>query len=487
MIPNTKINRLDNQIGVVPPQTGDRLAVVGPASSGPIDTPTLCWTTTDVTGTFGALGPSVEAACYEIATTGRPVLFCRTGATTVGGYLNLDVTGVTGTSVATNNVATEPFDDAEMLFEVVTGGTIGSAGITYRYSDDDGRSFSGILPLGTAVFIVLPGNSRINFAAGTLVAGDRVKYRTTAPKWSTAQLTSALTAVRNSLEVVQIVEVCGPIADNTEFGIVHAAAALFESVGREVLFVCSTRTPTLGETEAAYKTALDTAFAGSTSDFISLWAGSCEVLSCVSFRSVSRRPPAHVTASRIVDIRAGKDPASKDLGSLPLCSIADARRNPKHHDERLNPGLDDSRFSTLRTWADKGSAVYINNARLMSASGSDFVYVPSIRVMNKGAKIVREVLDRRSSGDFLVDRTTGFVIEDEASDVDTDVNSALDEQLVKPREASGATFTLNRTDNLLATFKLKGKMQAIPLGYLKQAEIDVAYFNPARSVNLIAV
>ena len=484
MVPGTNINILDNQIGVAPPSTGDRLAVVGPCTLGPNATPTLCWSTADVKATFGT-GPAVEAACYEIKHTGRPVLFVRSATFDAGEYSDLDVSDVTGTSVVTTNAATEPTDDAECVVEFVTGGNVGVAGITYRTSVDDGRNWSAPIALGTATNITFGPNARINLAAGTIVALDRVTLRTVAPLWDTAQLTAAVTAVRSSLEKIQILEVVGPL-DSVSFSALHSIAATFAEYGKEGIAVIGhARMPDLGESEAAYKTAMDTEFSGSASRQIVLCYGAAEVRSAVDDKTLYRRPISFQTAARVVNISVGSDPAFQGFGALPDTSIVDERKLPKHHDERQTPGADDSRFTTLRTWPDNGPAPYINNCRLMSEPGSDFEFVQSLRLINRASLIVRRVLDKRQSEGLLVDEKTGFIDEDLAVDIDTEIEDALEKELVGPKQCSAVSFILSRTDNILSTKRLRGTLRVTPLAYLKTAEVDVGLFNPANNITTV--
>jgi hypothetical protein len=478
-VPAVNINRLDNQLGVTPPQTGDTMALVGNCSSGPLDTPGLYYRPEDIQSTFGQ-GPLVEAACYELEWTGRPVVLCRTATTTVGGYGTVDVTDVAGTSVVTTNAATEPYDDFEAYIEIVVGGTIGVAGITYRWSLDGGRTMSAITALGTSTNITLAGNVRFNLAAGTLLAGDSWKCRTSAPKWNTAQLSAALTALRNSLETFQQCQIVGPVAGDADVVAIQAAAVAFEAVGKEVAFIWNTRVPNIGESETAYKTAMDTAFGASVSKFSIPCAGGCEMQSPISQRQYLR-PISMSVAARLVDVRPGQDIAEKSLGPLPGVRIVDAARNPKHHDERLFPGLDDSRFTTLRSWANSPGA-YVNNCRVLSTPGSDYQFGQHLRVINVACDIARRVLELRSSADLIVSSSTGFIVEDEASDIDTAVDHELDELLVKTRNASAAKFILNRSDNLLSTFRLKGKVRVTPLGYVKFFDVDVGFYNPALTI-----
>jgi hypothetical protein len=87
-----------------------------------------------------------------------------------------------GTSSPSVHAGAAPTGAMSVALRVVAGGTIGVAGITYEYSVDGGLTWSTAAALGTAAFVTIPGTGvRIDFSAGTLLAGDRVAFTTTAP------------------------------------------------------------------------------------------------------------------------------------------------------------------------------------------------------------------------------------------------------------------------------------------------------------------
>lgn len=126
-----------------------------------------------------------------IEQTRLPALFIRMATATAGARGNADVSGVTGTSAVT--FTGTPFDDEEIVVEVLAGGTIGTAGIQIRVSRDRGRTWSGGVNLGTAsTYAIGDSGVTVNFAAGTLVAGDVARQYCSSPRWNAAGLEAAL-------------------------------------------------------------------------------------------------------------------------------------------------------------------------------------------------------------------------------------------------------------------------------------------------------
>ena len=126
--PAVNTTEIDGAIGNLP--SGDKIhSAAGVSTTGPIGVPAAFARTQDVIAVYGA-GPLVEYACHYIDTYRKPILLVRTTATVVGVEGTL-ATAVTGTSVVTLDT-TDPNDDYDLFFKVITGGTIGAAGITFQ-------------------------------------------------------------------------------------------------------------------------------------------------------------------------------------------------------------------------------------------------------------------------------------------------------------------------------------------------------------------
>jgi len=483
--PSVTITELDGALGILPISAGRLLAVVGVSSTGPIDTPATYARVSQLTADFG-IGPMVEAAAYSIEKFGRPVLVVRTGQSTPGSYpagAAVVFTG-TGTSVVTVDVATEPDDDFEPSIRVISGGTIGVAGITFRWSLDGGRTLSPVTALGVANTFTFPtsGGVTIDFAAGTLVAGDTVYFVAKAPKWNTTEVASALDALFATAASWESAFVTGDIA-STDFDVIDPKFSAGLTSGKYHGWIGSVRMPDLGESEAAYLASVSGAFASKATIFGELCAAAAKVSSSVSGR-IYRRPVAFCVAPREGFYSEEINIADVNLGSLLGVSIRDANGNPDEHDESLNPGLDDARFTVLRTW-DGVQGVYVNRPRILSAAGSDFDLFTKRRVINLAHAALRLYFIRRLNKPIQVDTTTGFILESEALEIENGALAAMRSVLLAKPKASGVQFALSRTDNVLSTKTLTGQARVIPLAYPEFIELEVGFLNPALQVQTV--
>jgi hypothetical protein len=485
--PAVEFTESDGALGALP--SGARyLVVLGVANAGPIAVPAAYGRDTSIISTYGAgkMSPTIEAAALAIERTGKPVIFVRAETVTAGSCGSVTQVG-TGTSVASvDSEFDEPTDDADVYILIVTGGTVGTAGITYRYAIDEGRTLSPVMALGTATAIEIPQlNVKVALAAGTLAAGHTIAFRCNAPIFDGTTLAAALDALALSNLPWETCEIVGAL-DSATFDVVETKITAMRAKGKEVDWIGHTRMPNAGETEAQYKTALDGIFGAKATTQGSLCAGACSSTS-VGGRKF-RRPISFDVAAREYTLSEEQNSAVTDLGPLPGVSIRDASGNPRHHDESAHPGLDDSRFLVLRTW-DSPQGVYINRPRLFSAEGSDFQIRPHRRVMNLAKRALRLYFVRRTSKEILVNAATGFILESEAQEIEGGANAILRDELMNKPKASGGGFDegrkflrLGRTDNLLSTKKMTGRVRIVPLAYPEFIEIDWGFINPALQV-----
>lgn len=475
--PAVSITELDGALGVLPPSAGKIYALAGVSSSGTLNAPAVYARISDIVAAFG-VGPLVEAAAHFIELYGKPVVIVRTGQTTAGSADAVVFTG-SGTSVVTEDGSTDPSDDYEVYFRVVAGGTIGVTGITLQYSLDNGRTFSPVTALGTAnTFTVPSSNVKVDFAAGTLVAADFFTFRTHAPKWNTTEIGTALDALKNTVLSWDIVHVVGDIA-GADFDAIETKILAMAASGRYRSWIGNFRMPTLAESEASYKTAFDTAFSARATTHGNICAGAVKMVSSVGGRQY-RRPFSFIVAAREASVSEETNIADINLGAL-RCSIRDANGNPDEHDESVNPGLDDSRATVARTF-DGIQGVYVNRSRILSADGSDFRLFAHRRVMNLANEALRIYFLRRLNKPVLVNKTTGFILESEAQEIETGALQVMRAALLTKPKASDAQFALSRTDNLLSTQTLTGDARVVPLGYPEFITLTLGFLNPALQV-----
>jgi len=481
--PAVIITELDGALGILPTTAGRLLAITGVSSTGPVDTPATFARVSDVRSTFGD-GPMVEAAAYYIEKYGRPVVLVRTGQSVLGDFPAGAVTVQTGTGtsiVTVDNVGTAPFDDFEFFVKVVAGGTIGIDGITFQWSLDGGRTLSPVTALGVAALFVFPdsGGTQIDFAAGTLVADDTISFRGDAPNWNGTEIGTALDALFATSIGWENVHVVGVI-DGTTFDVIDPKFTGAITSGKYRGWIGNTRMPDEAETESAYQIAMAAIFDSKATVHGEMCAAAAKTISGVTSRQY-RRPVSFAVASREGFVSEEINIADVNLGSLPGISIRDANGNADEHDESLNPGLDDSRFTVLRTW-DDFQGVYVNRPRILSAAGSDFDLFTKRRVLNLAHAVLRPYFIRRLNKPILVDRATGFILESEALEIESGALAAMRSVLLAKPKASGIQFVLSRFDNVLSTKTLTGTARVIPLAYPELIDLEVGFLNPALEV-----
>jgi hypothetical protein len=479
--PAVNLTEQDGQLGVLPPSSGRLLALVGAAPSATlaINTPASYGRVKDLK-TALVRGPLLEAAAHHIERYGKPVVIVRTADTTAGAGGSVTFTG-TGTSVITISGADEPEDDYEVYLKVILGGTIGTGPITIRVSLDGGRTLSGDISLGTANSYDIPDPTgglsgvRLAFAAGTLVTGDIAVGRTTAPQWNSSEVGAALDALGLATHNWEGVEIVGAV-DATTFDTINGKIEGMATAGKNHWWIGNCRVPNVGESEATYLSAMNTIFSSKTTKHGVLCFGAVKMVSSISGRNY-KRPVSHIAGAWEASKSEEVDGADINLGALP-CSIRDSNGNPDEHDETANPGADDGRFYTLRTW-EGYPGVYVNRPRLFSVTGSDFQLLPHRRVMNIARDVLRNYFTRRLNKPIRVDKSTGFILEAEALEIEKGATAALRSALTQKPKASDATFVLSRTDNILSTSTLTGDARIVPLAYPEIADLSLSYFNPA--------
>jgi hypothetical protein len=444
--------------------------------------------------TFGPAMALGTADHIDVGVTGASVAISATGTIVPGDFVTFPITAPipasageltvdrTGTSVPTVDNATEPDDDYEVYVEFVKGGTRGTSGITYKWSLDDGRTLSAETALGTDTSITIPdsGGVKVNLGAGTIVAGDNLAFPTVAPQWNNTELGAAIDALGNSSVNWDGLQVVGPI-DPDAFDLVDSKISGLAAKGKRHWWIGNTRLPVGAESEATYLSSLSAAFASKATVYGDLCAGACELISAASGRKY-RRPISFPVGRLEQSLSEQVNSANVNVGLLSGVSIYDENGNPKHHDEAINPGLDDARFTVLRTHSNR-QGVYVNLPRLFSAAGSDFELLTYRRVMNLAEDALDAYFLQRLNSDILVDANTGFILESEALEIEAGATAALAAVLnTTPRKASGWTVVLSRHDNILSTKELTGEARIVPLAYPNKIGITIGLLNPALQV-----
>ncbi|MBK6463545.1 MAG: hypothetical protein IPF92_21460 [Myxococcales bacterium] len=178
-----------------------------------------------------------DLAAHLLAKTRSPVIFVPMPIVTAGALRMQRSTG-TGTSIVTYSASTYGYlEEVDATLTVTTGGTIGAgSGPIFTLSLDGGRTTKTVR-LGTASTYTIPHVGIVlNFGAGTMVAGDTLTFRFTAPKWDNAGLTAARTALAAQQKASRSWNVVGDLANSTEAGYVTTITNAYETTNKRFVY-----------------------------------------------------------------------------------------------------------------------------------------------------------------------------------------------------------------------------------------------------------
>jgi len=378
---------------------------------------------------------------------------------------------------------------------IVSGGTIGTTGITFKVSLDAGRNYGPTFSLGTAsTYVISETGITMNFTAGTLVAGDYVTWGTAGPLTDTAGVVACLTALKASSYGI------------TGWGSFHIA----QYFSQTDITTINTAINNLAGTDYIYtrvmvpsRDASPPAIYGGTGESKATWIASIQgdfsaadcKRSCVNAGYYNmpsafpnqtagapsyRRPLSWALAAREVVI-----PPQRHAGRVRDGALANVVLSPNtdssdgfvYYDDRVDgSALNTARFCSARTRVGL-PGLYIANPNLMSAIGSVFTMLPLGNVMDVACGIVHQVGQQDINSDIRLN-ANGTIYENEALAIESQLKGNLYALMVATNMISSATVVVNRTWNVAATSIVKVAVTIVARGYVLEEQIDIGYSNP---------
>jgi hypothetical protein len=462
--------------------------VIGCSSLGTVAAPVATQNPNTLVSTFG-WGPLVEAAAM-ICQAGGTAIAMRATSNAAGSQGAVQLTrAASSTSVVTTTGAA--LDDYYVQFQVLTGGTIGAAGIVFKLSLDAGRNFGPPLTLGTANTYVIPNTGvTLAFGAGTLDAGDIARIKTTSPAWNDAGVQACLTAFQSSQYAVAgvgVILVVGPAAgaDASTFSTYLETLATQHIYNGALINARDALGPAAwtgssAEAESTWITSLGTDYSAVSARRIDASAGYYNVPSAfanpVAGSPRYRRPLSWMHAARRVRIPPQRlDGRVKDGSIAEL--VVDPTNDPQdgfvYHDERVNPGLDAARFTSARTRIGL-PGFYFVMPNMMSPPGSQVTFLPHRNVLDIAADIVHQTGQQEIDDDVRLN-PNGTINNTDATRVEDAIEGQLKAQMVAASMISGATVTIDRTTNLRDTNEVDVVVSINRKGYILTMKVTLGF------------
>ena len=440
-------------------------------------------------------GPLVEAAAL-VTQSGGTVLAMKLPTVTAGSFQSggVQFTG-SGTSVIT--ATGTPYDTYYIQFVCVTGGTIGSTGITFKISLDAGRNFGSVLTLGTASTYVIPNTGvTLNFAAGTLVAADQGLIGTIEPLWNDAGVEAGLKAFQASPYAIGgvgsmlLVGTCAA-SDTSTVDTLGMTVLQNGYVFNRLIENCRDAAAPVayggaGETEAAWMASIETAFSAVSAERASVSAGFYNMpsvfLNPAGGSPAYRRPLSWTLACREVTIPPQRHAGRvKDgpLAQIVINTITAGSDGFVYHDERLNPGLDAARFNSA--WTRIGlPGFYDVNPNLMSPPTSSFPILPLGNVMDVACDIVHQIGQTEIDSDIRLNQN-GTIYENDARAIEAVISAALQANMLSTQMISGFTVTVDRTNNIAVTSTVNVTITINPRGYIEEVAVTIGFLSTGQA------
>jgi hypothetical protein len=465
----------DGGLGLAETDASSTHVAIGVCSSGTVNALTF-YSDPDKLKSDCGVGPLVDKAVYHLQVAGGSIGVMRINSSVAGtcGATTPTRAGA-GTSTGTVTASGAAYDAYDVKVQIVKGGAnLAAATATFRYSLDGGDNYSPDIAVPTGATYVIPNtNVTLTFAngAGTaFVAGDVHAFTCTAPGFSSTDANNALDALRTTYATAKFGFVHLVGAASTVAGAATIAAAVDVKMSAEanVFRYLFAVVECPEDTDAN----IIAAFNSFSSTRVVVCAGYCELVA--NGKQMKRNSAWPVVARACKqDIRRDLARTRPDTEGGPLQGVVSLYR-----DEFTTSGLDDARFTTLRTYAGR-PGFYITNGRTMAAAGSDFQFLQYRRLMDRACSINYAELFNFLNDDAVRVDDAGKIVESDARAIETKVNSALKADLTSKNRVSATNVIVTRDNNILSTQTLKTKVRIRPKGYAKFIETDIGFENPA--------
>ena len=447
----------------------------------------------------GSLTITDFAATYGVTVNlGTGHTFAVNDVFTFAATNNANLPAIASTSVPT--ASGSPNDKYSVVITILTGGTVGTTGITYQISID-GQLAPGVgqgttssaYQLGTSTTIlpldgVEPSGLTVTLGAGTLNAGDQIVFGTTAPECAVADVITALTTLK---------------ASNLSWGWVRAVGAYScssaSTLSATIQGWATGTTQSWGlvqasgrgshESIAMWEIRINADYANYASTYVAVCSGSAHSVTCPITSRQNGRGSATVVAPRLTQYGPQVDPGEYDNGPLWTdVTLYDGNQILQEYDANLDPTLDARGFITLRSW-DGDTGVFVTAGRLMGAV-NDLQRLPYRRVLNIAKQVYQQVLRSPLVKNFKTwlpgvpsPWVAGNIYEPDALRIQRIANQQINAATTSKGMCSGVVCVLNRTPTLVApeAYQLNMSCQIYPLIYVDQVQGTIGFVSATLS------
>lgn len=344
----------------------------------------------------------------------------------------------------------------------------------FKYSIDGGYSYGEeiTVPAAGAYEIVGTGIT-INFAEGadgiSFLINDKYSVNTIEPQMSNSDVMKVIEMLKISTLLYEYIHVVGESTSALWAALAIEADKFLYTYYKPVYFVLEARKKLENEELKDYFAYLERERKLIKSPYIQV----------VTARGMYVKMDGFTKEVNLAGLVCGlyaKANVQQSIGEVRNFSISEGKilkLLPDGIEEYISE-LDDLGYLTFRKYIGL-DGYYVTNAKMLTSENSDYKYTERVRVSNKIVKLVRQ--------EALLNIQAQIDMEDPQGSLEkiAEFSTSPIEKMKKKKELSSYRYIVPEGQDILVTEKLYFKIFYVPIGILREIEIDLGMENPYSS------
>lgn len=407
-------------------------------------------------------------SCMDSISAGSRLIYCLPVKASTDGTIS-DITK-TGTGKGIVTTSGKPNNSYDIKCIITGSGGLNKASM--KYSINGGSSYSEelTLPVGGVVELDETGVT-LTFkddadTENSFIKDDVISLSTTSPQMTNQDVLTAVESLKYSPIEFEYIHIVGESEKALWAALAIEGEKYFSTYYKPLYFVVEARNIDSGESLDVYANSLIDEAKGLNSKFLQVVSARVEI-------SRMDGTVRDINGAAIVCGLYSKSGVQESIGKTRSYPINALKLLPEGIENWVS-ALDDARFLTFREYVGI-EGKYVTNARMMAQAGSDYRYAERVRVSNKLARATR-----RESLLQLQDEIDMSDLSGSLEAIKSFIQVPLDE-MVKKKEISSGKIVIPTGQDILANEKLDLKIIYIPVGHIREMEIDMGMANPFTS------
>lgn len=460
---------MDGQLGLAN-STGTGIHVKVGVSSITSEEPVL------ITGTMGAdrikdklgLSPLADAVMDSVE-NGSSKIYCIPVAADVAGTIS-GVKKVTEDALGTMTVEGKPTNAFNIIVKIVGKGGLNTA--VFRYSLNNGVSWSDDITVPSGgKYAVDNAGITFTFADEEFALNSLFTCVTTAPVMTNEKILETAEKLKDISAAYEFVHFVGASTPELWASLSVIQKELINKYRKPVFFVLEAYEKANGETIAEYISGLETARRKVSNYDIQV----------VPARGYYTGMDGVARDANLAGIACGlyaRASVQESIGRTAVYSISEEKLSgllPAEMSEDNIAALDEAGYLTFRQY-DGLYGYYVTNAKMMCPEDSDFRYAEDVRVKNKIIRLTRQAALKRLQEDVDIENVDA----DLAAKAEF-ITADVEKQMVDKKEISSLRIIVPTGQDILRTETMEMQIWYVPIGKIREFQIDIGMENPYAS------